>query len=259
MRPFIRQLILVIRRARRYFGMLIHRGDLYECPFCGYRSNRLSTVGSDQDVLITRDVVGAKKREGGCYKCGSKDRHRLVFAYLQHKLRIFDSETNIRILHMAPEKSLSKYIQENCNHEYTGGDLEPERYSYVENMVKIDLLSIPFENDYFDLIICNHLLEHVPEDRVAMEEIRRVLKPGGKAILQVPISLNTESTVEDHRITEPEDRLVAFGQSDHVRIYGLDYPDKLRAAGFEVSVENISNEFLRFGLNPDEDLFLATK
>ena len=258
-RQIARQMILTVRRGKNYFDVIANRGDRFECPFCGYRSNRLSIVGSGQQVLIDKDVVGAKIREGGCFKCGSKDRHRLVLVYLKYKLGIFSSDAIIRILHMAPEKSLSKYIQNNSSHEYIGGDLVPERYSYVKNMVKVDLLEIPYENDSFDLIICNHLLEHISQDDLAMQEIRRVLKPGGTAILQVPISLNSETTYEDGTITSPQDRLVAFGQSDHVRIYGRDYPDRLRKAGFEVNVQNISKEFARFGLNPNEDLFMATK
>ena len=258
-RPIVRQAVLVTKSLVNRLNMMVNKGDRYECPFCGHKSNKLSTVGSSEQVLIDKDVVGAKKREGGCYKCGSKDRHRLILVYLKYKLKLFSSEAAIRILHMAPERSLSRYIQDNSHHEYICGDLDPERYGYVTNIAKMNLLDIPFDNDYFDLIICNHLLEHVPQDDLAMKELHRVLKPGGIAILQVPIALTSESTYEDFSITSPQGRLLVFGQSDHVRIYGRDYPDKLRAAGFEVSVQNLSSEFARFGLNSDEDLFVATK
>jgi len=123
----------------------------------------------------------------------------------------------------------------------------------------MNVLNIPFEDDYFDLIICNHLLEHVPEDISAMKELYRVLKKPGKAILQVPISKKLDITYEDFSITDPKQREASFGQFDHVRIYGQDYKDRLESAGFKVERINISDEFMKYGIAKEEDIFIGRK
>jgi ubiquinone/menaquinone biosynthesis C-methylase UbiE len=123
----------------------------------------------------------------------------------------------------------------------------------------MSVLNIPFEDNYFDLIICNHVLEHIPNDIDAMKEIYRVLKKGGEAILQVPISKNSEITFENFSITEPKEREIVFGQFDHVRIYGQDYPTRLEKSGFKPQRINISKKYEKYGLNLDEDLFIGRK
>ncbi|GAA4315598.1 hypothetical protein GCM10023164_11780 [Christiangramia aestuarii] len=100
--------------------------------------------------------------------------------------------------------------------------------------VKADICDLPFKNESFDFILCNHVLEHIPDDRKAMEEIYRILKPGGTAILQIPQDLKRAKTFQDDSITDPEERAKIFGQYDHVRVYGRDYFDKLRKVGFQV-------------------------
>ena len=123
----------------------------------------------------------------------------------------------------------------------------------------IDVLNIPFDPNYFDLIICNHVLEHIQNDIDAMKELFRVLKLNGKAILQVPISKNSEKTFEDFSVTDPKERENIFGQFDHVRIYGQDYTKRLESVGFSVECINISKEFSKYGLAIDEDIFIVTK
>ena len=133
------------------------------------------------------------------------------------------------ILHVAPEPSLSQLLRAIPNVEYVGGDITrqygPER---------IDVTNLEFADGRFDATVCNHVLEHVPEDTTAMREICRALKPGGWAILQVP-DVWANQTDEDPNITAADAR-ARFGQADHVRQYGWDYVDRLRAAGFEVQV-----------------------
>jgi len=133
-------------------------------------------------------------------------------------------------------------------------------------MVNMDITDIQYSADSFDAVICNHVLEHIPNDRVAMKELHRVLRPDGWALLQVPISLNSETTYEDASITTPDGRERAFGQADHVRIYARDYVDRLRGAGFGVEVfdwrtqrGHFGGSENRFGLNGDERVFLAHK
>ena len=123
----------------------------------------------------------------------------------------------------------------------------------------MDVFNIPYKDDYFDLILCNHVLEHVPKDIEAMMERFRVLKKGGKAILQVPISKTLTETLEDFSVVDPSERGKVFGQCDHVRIYGQDYTKRLEFAGFFVKRVNIYQEFPKYGILKDEDIFLCTK
>jgi len=240
----------------RELTLILHRGHKYSCPFCNYSSKDFFIIGTD---MKGKQVIGGGKRYGGCYKCDSDDRERLIYVYLKEKLELFDKERSIKILHMAPEKNLSKKLL-NCGfREYICGDLFTQGYRYPVHVQNINILNIPFTENYFDLIICNHVLEHVPDDLSAMKELIRVLKKRGQAILQVPISKSASSTVEDFSITKAKARELAFGQRDHVRIYGQDYIDRLASCGFEMKRVNISREFRKFGLNADEDIFIGTK
>jgi len=128
----------------------------------------------------------------------------------------------------------------------------------------MDITAIQYKDDWFDVIICNHVLEHIPNDRQAMSEIYRVLKPGGWSILQVPISLSLEATYEDPAIRTPEERERFFGQNDHVRIYAADYKRRLESAGFVVEVCNSRNtlsasEIRKYALLKDENIYLCSK
>jgi len=231
----------------------------YICPFCNYSSNELSVIGSDLPVLIQKQVIGGGTRKGGCNNCGSTDRERLIFVYLKEKVKIFNQDKNKSILHIAPEYNLSAKLLEFHFNNYVCGDLFTEGFDYPPYVQNIDILNIPFCDNTFDVIICNHVLEHIPNDLHAMKELQRVLKIGGQAILQVPISKNSAVTFEDFSITDSEERLKAFGQFDHFRIYGQDYVDRLTESGFKVNRVNISRKYIRFGLNIDEDIFIGIK
>lgn len=231
----------------------------YTCPFCNFSSNALSPIGLDIPVLKEKQVVGAGSRPGGCYNCGSTDRDRLVYIYLKEKLKIFGQGKDKSILHIAPENILSSKLLEFGFSNYVCGDLFAEGYKYPDHVQNMNLLNLPFSENTFDLVICNHVLEHIPTDLEAMKEIHRVLKPGGQAILQVPISKNSALTLEDSSITNPKEREIAFGQFDHIRIYGQDYVDRLTKAGLVVNRVNLSTEYPGYGLNVEEDLFIAAK
>lgn len=157
----------------------------------------------------------------------SLERHRLLWLYLQKETDFFTSTKSV--LHMAPEQCFLKRFKR-LPHQYTTADL----YSPIAD-VKADITNLPFENDSFDIIFCNHVLEHIPDDTKAMRELFRVMKPGGFGIFQIPQDLNRAETFEDDSITDPKERARIFGQYDHVRVYGRDYFDKLRSIGFEVS------------------------
>nr|WP_314835996.1 methyltransferase domain-containing protein [uncultured Flavobacterium sp.] len=188
----------------------------------------------------------------------SLERHRLLWLYLNEqtdffkselvsdssftntkKIKLRDAETNsaLKVLHFAPEQAFYKLFRNQKNLEYTTTDL----FSPLAD-VKADICDLPFEDNQYDVILCNHVLEHIPDDTKAMQELYRVLKPGGMAILQIPQDLSRATTFADDSITDQKERAKIFGQYDHVRIYGRDYFDKLRSIGFKVVEEDYTNK-----------------
>ena len=157
----------------------------------------------------------------------SLERHRLLWLYLQNETDFFTKE--LKVLHFAPEQAFYKRFRKQKNLQYTTTDLESPLAD-----VKADICNLPFEDNSFDFILCNHVLEHIPDDKKAMQELYRILKPGGIGIFQIPQDLNREVTFEDNSIVDKAERARIFGQYDHVRVYGRDYFDKLRAIGFKV-------------------------
>ncbi len=157
----------------------------------------------------------------------SLERHRLLWLYLKNETDFFSKD--LKVLHFAPEQAFYSRFKKQKNLDYTTTDLESPLAD-----VKADICNLPFENDAYDVILCNHVLEHIPDDTNAMQELYRVLKPGGMAILQIPQDLSREKTFEDNSITDKKERAKIFGQYDHVRVYGRDYFDKLRTIGFKV-------------------------
>lgn len=157
----------------------------------------------------------------------SLERHRLLWLYLKNETDFFTTEK--KMLHVAPEQAFYKRFRKMKQLDYTTTDL----HSPLAD-VKADICALPFENNTYDIIFCNHVLEHIPDDQKAMQELYRVLKPGGMAILQIPQDLSRKHTFEDNSITDPKERAKIFGQYDHVRVYGQDYFDKLRTIGFDV-------------------------
>ncbi|WP_044402603.1 class I SAM-dependent methyltransferase [Lacinutrix sp. Hel_I_90] len=157
----------------------------------------------------------------------SLERHRLLWLYLQNETDFFSAEK--KVLHFAPEQAFYKRFRHLKHLDYTTTDL----LSPLAD-IKADICNLPFEDNTYDIILCNHVLEHIPDDTKAMQELFRVLKPKGMAILQIPQDLNRNTTFEDNSITDKKERAEIFGQYDHVRIYGRDYFDKLRDIGFNV-------------------------
>ena len=188
----------------------------------------------------------------------SLERHRLLWLYLNEetdffkselvsdssftntkRIKLRDAETNsaLKVLHFAPEQAFYKLFRNQKNLDYITTDL----FSPLAD-VKADICNLPFEDNQYDVILCNHVLEHIPDDTKAMQELYRVLKPGGMAILQIPQDLSRATTFADDSITDQKERAKIFGQYDHVRIYGRDYFDKLRSIGFKVIEEDYTNK-----------------
>ncbi len=157
----------------------------------------------------------------------SLERHRLLWLYLRNETDFFTAPQ--KVLHFAPEQAFYRRFCKLGNLDYTTTDLDSPLAD-----VKADICDLPFGDNSFDVILCNHVLEHIPDDTKAMHELYRILKPGGWGIFQVPQELNRDSTLEDNTVTDEKDRARIFGQYDHVRIYGKDYFDRLRNAGFKV-------------------------
>ena len=187
----------------------------------------------------------------------SLERHRQMWLYLQNETDFFTK--NYKVLHIAPEQEFLRKFKKMKNLDYTSADL----FSPIVD-VKADILDLPFEDESFDVIFCNHVLEHIEDDRKAMSELYRVMKKGGWGILQVPMKNSLEKTYEDFTITDPKERQKHFGQYDHVRWYGMDYFDRLKSVGFDAEANFYSQKFSdadikKFGLNKNEILPIVRK
>ncbi len=165
----------------------------------------------------------------------SLERHRLLWLYLKDETDFFISPK--KVLHFAPEQAFYKLFRNQKNLDYTTTDL----YSPLAD-VKADICNLPFEDNSYDIILCNHVLEHIPDDSKSMQELFRVLKTGGMGIFQIPQDLSRATTFSDDSITDEKERAKIFGQYDHVRVYGRDYFDKLRSIGFEVLEEDYTSK-----------------
>lgn len=170
---------------------------------------------------------GRKARENAlCPNCLALERHRLMWLFLQEKTNFFTDQ--LKILHIAPELCFIDRMNSLSNLEYITGDIESPLAK-----VKMDVHQIPFEDNTFDVVFCNHVMEHVDDDILACKEINRVLKKDGWGIIQSPV-YDLENTIEDKSITDPAERERMFGQRDHVRKYGNDYAKRLCASGLNV-------------------------
>ena len=157
----------------------------------------------------------------------SLERHRLLWLYLQNETDFF--EKKMKVLHFAPEAAFLKKFKKLKNISYDTIDLDSPLAD-----IKADICDLPIKNDSYDFILCNHVLEHIVDDEKAMKELYRVLKKGGTGIFQVPLNMSNKQTYEDFTITDPKERNKAFGQYDHVRVYGMDFFERLKNVGFKV-------------------------
>jgi len=192
------------------------KGSRYEDPIDGKQFKKFLPYGYE----IPRENVLSPSTL-------SLERHRLLWLYLKSKTDFFTA--SLKVLHFAPEQAFYQRFRLLRNLDYTTTDLNSPLAD-----VKADICRLPFEDESYDVILCNHVLEHIPDDTKAMQELFRILKKGGWGIFQIPQDLKREKTFEDNSITDKKERTKIFGQYDHVRIYGRDFFNKLRAIGFEV-------------------------
>lgn len=222
---FPRPLLIKLSYVVRPFLTLALRGKKYTDPIDGKQFSKFLPYGYE----IQRDNVLSPSTL-------SLERHRLLWLYLQRETTFFTAPH--KMLHFAPEQAFYKRFRKMKNLDYTTTDLNSPLAD-----VKADICNLPFQDNAYDVIFCNHVLEHIPDDDKAMQELYRVLKPGGMAILQIPQDLTRAYTFEDDSITDPKERAKIFGQYDHVRVYGRDYFEKLRSFGFEVEEANYTATF----------------
>lgn len=241
-RPVLQRL----SRGGLYGLSFFYRGDKVSCPVCAKTYRKFLPYGR-------------KARENAlCPNCLSLERHRLIWLYLQQKTNFFT--TPLRVLHMAPEACFIDRFEAQQNLEYITADIESPLAK-----VKADIHQLPFADNEFDALFCNHVLEHVDDDLQAMRELHRVLKPGGWGIVQIPLFYPLpEKTYEDPTITSPAEREKAFGQRDHVRLYGKDYTERLQGAGFEAKEDWFVRELPaidaeRYALPLNEPVFFVKK
>jgi SAM-dependent methyltransferase len=204
----------MLSMVKRTFKRLLPSYRKFHCSLCGHYDREFHSYG-----LVPRP-------NALCPGCGSLERHRLVWSFLQRETDLFDRRPK-KMLHVAPEPCLSPHLRALPHLDYLTADL----FSPTA-MVVMDVTDIQYPDNSFDVIYCSHVLEHVLDDRKAMREFFRVLKPGGWAVLMVPIEADV--TFEDPSVTDPKERERVFGQEDHVRIYGPDFVDRPREAGFTI-------------------------
>ncbi len=243
-----RPLLIRLSYVFRIFAPLVYKGDKVECPVCERKFRKFLSYGSKvahrDNVLCPYDLT--------------LERHRVMWLYLKNKSDFF-TKPNLKVMHIAPEQCFHGKFKKQKNLDYVTGDL----LSPIADL-HFDLHNIPLEDNQYEVIFCNHVMEHVKDDLQCMKELYRIMKPGGWGIMQVPIDTSRTTTYEDWSITTPEEREKHFWQYDHVRLYGLNYPDRLREAGFNVEVVDFSKElptevFERYRIPKSELLYIVSK
>jgi len=243
-----RPLLIRLSYIFKFFAPYLYKGTAVLCPVCEKSFSTFLSYGSDvahrENVLCPYDLT--------------LERHRLMWLYLKdHSL--FFKAASLNVLHIAPEQCFYSQFKKQDNLSYLTGDLVSPLAD-----IHFDLHQIPLEDNRFDVVFCNHVLEHVDDALQCMKELYRVMKPGGFGIFQVPLDSTRAITYEDASITSPKDRELHFWQKDHVRLFGLDYPSWLEKAGFTVStfdpLQHYSEELVeKYRLIKSELLYIVSK
>lgn len=243
-----RPLLIRLSYPFKMIAPILYKGDKVECPVCEKSFSKFLSYGSSvahrENVLCPYDLT--------------LERHRLMWLYLKNDSNFFTAE-KLDVLHIAPEQCFHSLFKKQKNLKYVTGDLESPLAD-----LHFDLHHIPLEDNSFDVVFCNHVLEHVEDAHQCMRELYRVMKPGGWGIMQVPLDNTRENTYEDPSITSPEEREKHFWQKDHVRLFGRDYPDWLRKAGFSVEAYDKESKYdekllERYRIQKGEILYIAHK
>jgi len=257
----MRALISLITRfvPRHLLQRVAHIGLQLISPF--YWGNRFEDPinGKTYRKLLSYGRGGRSRANALAPNTLSLERHRAVWMYLTEHSDMFDGGSHRRMLHLAPEYCFLKRFNRAEGLEITRADLVSPWAD-----VHFDVHEIPYADDHFDIIMGNHLMEHVADDRKVMAEYFRVMKPGGWGIFQVPLDRSNAQTLEDPNVTDPAERERLYWQRDHVRLYGMDYADRYRAAGFEVEELDLqalfgADRFKRCALGAERFLHVMRK
>lgn len=237
-RIIFKDLVLKIRAT-------MFAGNSYTCPICGFNASKFGLSPNGERSNVT------------CPRCQSLERHRAQWLFGISK--IYRTDRTLKILHFAPDFCIARKFVYRFKNYFTA---EYSKNSYSD--YQLDLQKTNLASDFFDIIICNHILEHLENDTLGLNELYRILKPKGTAFIQVPLDINLSTTKEDLSITSPAEREKHFGQSDHYRLYGLDFKKRLRNSGF--IVEEIKfwdllsqGELNRFAMNEKEPVYICIK
>ena len=242
-----RPLLIRLSYVFKYIAPIFLAGNNFEDPIDGKKYRKLLPYG-----------YGDVQRENALSPSShSLERHRLMWLYLKRETDFFHKKR--KLLHIAPEQCFLPLFRKMKNLDYITADL----VSPIAD-VKMDVQNMPFENESYDVVFCNHVLEHVTDDKKALSEIYRVLRKDGFGIMQVPLRSDWAKTLEDPTITDREERIRLFGQYDHLRMYGQDYPERLEELGFKVETYDISTylsaeDFRRYALPKGEMLYVVRK
>lgn len=240
--------IYLIRLSYLFSRLIVpfYKGNKVECPICEGKFRKFLPYGNK----------GWDNRL--CPSCLSLERHRLLWIFLKEKTDFFSER--FKVLHIAPEQTFLKRFRQMPNLYYTTADLE----SPIAD-IKLDVTNMPLPDESYDIVICNHVMEHIEDEGKAVREIYRILKSDGFAIMQVPLDASRNETFEDATITNRKEREEIFGQYDHVRIYGHDYPQRICShAKFTAEIHDLIGEFSseknqRFRLDKTEKIFIFRK
>lgn len=241
---------------RKYLQLFSHWGLKVAAIF--YKGNKVNCPVCDHNFRTFLPYGRQARSNALCPNCLSLERHRMMWLFLQNETSFFNNKVDV--LHIAPELCFIDRFEKVHENQYITADIESPLAK-----VKLDVHNIPFDDNSYDVVFCNHVMEHVNDDYKAMSEIYRVLKPGGFAILQVPLFYPLlDVTYEDKSITSPLAREKAFGQTDHVRMYGKDYADRLKSVGFKVDENRYfeklpAEDVKRYALPLDEPIFYCKK
>lgn len=229
----------------------------YYCIICNNFSKSFKPAGIDHDIFRRYNIIGGGYRDNCvCPNCGSIDRERWLYYVMKNMINILGIKG--RVLHFAPELCLNMLIKSNGNIDYYTGDIAPGRAKHIT-----DITNIQYKDGFFDLVICNHVMEHIIEEEKAISEIKRVLNENGRFIFSVPICLDID-TYEDKSIITPDERLRVYGQEDHVRLYGKDYKEYFERFGLNIKEfipkKELKQEYIRkWGLIENDIIMIAEK
>ncbi len=238
----------IANKIRLFFLRFKYAGNNVVCTCCKSRFREFAPFGD------------SRRKNAWCPKCESLERHRLLWMYFENRTNLYKSP--LKVLHIAPETVFFHLFRKQKNIDYHPGDIYP--HLYPKGTVYFDLLNHDLPDNSFDVIICNHVFQYIEDDKKAMQNIYKLMKKGGWGIMQVPIDTTRSVTYEDNSITDPLEREKAFGLKEHVRYYSYDYADKLRNAGFNVTVDDYTAQFTeqeiyKYGFWKGDAVYYCTK